>query len=95
VVNPERIKKMAEKNGYITEEVSAKTGEKVYDSIKNFGMGIARAKMEKSGFNWYANSPSTTPSLTNNSSNPTQLVLSQEPSPPKTSNESQPRSSSK
>lgn len=77
---------MAEKNGYITEEVSAKTGEKVYDSIKNFGMGIARAKMEKSGFNWYANSSSTATSQTNNSSNATQPVVSQDPSPPKTSN---------
>jgi len=95
VVNPERIRKMAEKNGYITEEVSAKTGEKVYDSIKNFGMGIARAKMEKSGFNWYANSPSTTSSLTNNSSNVAQSAVSQEPSPPKTSNDPQPRSSNK
>jgi hypothetical protein len=39
------------------EEVSAKTGEKVFDSIKDFGVGIARAKMEKLGLI----SPSSTP----------------------------------
>jgi hypothetical protein len=40
------------------EEVSAKTGEKVFDSIKDFGVSIARAKMEKLGLI----SPSPTPS---------------------------------
>lgn len=64
----QRIKKMAEKNGYITEEVSAKTGEKVDDSIKKFGIAIAKAKMEKMGISWSSSgsfnpsSQSTTPS---------------------------------
>jgi GTPase SAR1 family protein len=47
-----RIKNIAEKYNYISEEVSAKTGEKVFDSIKNFGIAIAKAKMEKSGILW-------------------------------------------
>ena len=67
----------------------------MYDSIKNFGMGIARAKMEKSGLNWFANSSSNPSSLSNSSSNATQPVVSQEPSPPKQVNEPQARSSSK
>lgn len=63
-----RIKKMAEKNGYITEEVSAKTGEKVDESIKKFGIAIAKAKMEKMGISWSSSgsfnpsSQTTTPS---------------------------------
>jgi hypothetical protein len=85
VVKPERIKNLADKNGYITEEVSAKTGDKVYDSIKNFGIAIARAKMEKNGINWYANSGQVTPTLTNNSSSSNQPPALQESSPPKTS----------
>jgi len=38
----QRINKLAEKYGYINEEVSAKTGLKVYDSIKKFGIDIAK-----------------------------------------------------
>jgi hypothetical protein len=38
--------------------VSAKTGTKVYDSIKNFGIDIAKEKMEKLGHSWFnSNSP--------------------------------------
>lgn len=55
---------MAEKYGYISEEVSAKTGNKVYDSIKNFGIDIAKEKMEKLGISWFntSNSPTHAPS---------------------------------
>jgi len=59
---------MAEKHGYTTEEVSAKTGEKAYDSIKDFGIAITRAKMEKNGINWFANSPSNAPTANSNNS---------------------------
>jgi len=67
---------MAEKNGYITEEVSAKTGDKVHDTIKNFGMNIARAKMEKSGLNWFANStaPTTFSSISGSTTNQSQNI---------------------
>lgn len=68
---------MAEKNGYTTEEVSAKTGDKVYDSIKNFGMSIARAKMQKSGLNWYANSSMSATISSNSSSTATQPQVTQ------------------
>ena len=83
VVKSERITKMADKHGYIVEEVSAKTGDKVYDSIKNFGIGIARAKMEKNGMNWFANSPPLTPTLTNSNSSSSQLPALQESNTPK------------
>jgi hypothetical protein len=44
--------------------VSAKSGEKVYDSIKDFGIAIAKAKLEKMGVPWSTvnNGPSYTPS---------------------------------
>ena len=32
--------------------MSAKTGEKVYDTIKNFGMKIVKSKMEGKGMAW-------------------------------------------
>jgi len=83
VVNPDRIKKMAEKHGYTNEEVSAKTGEKVYDSIKDFGIAIARAKMEKNGINWFANSPSNAPTANSNNSVSSQPPITQETPPPK------------
>ena len=55
----QRIKKLVEKYSYLSEEVSAKTGTKVYDSIKNFGIDIAKEKMEKSGINWYSSNNPT------------------------------------
>lgn len=48
----QRIKKIVDKYSYSTENVSAKTGEKVYDSIKNFGIAIAKSKLEKMGVSW-------------------------------------------
>lgn len=65
------MKKITEKYGYITENVSAKTGEKVYDAIKDFGIVIAKAKMEKMGVSWSSSSPQPafTPSPNSFSSN--------------------------
>ena len=37
--------------------MSAKTGDNVYETIKTFGMEIAKNKMEKQGINWFASSP--------------------------------------
>ena len=48
---------MAEKYGFATEEVSAKTGEKVFECIRDLGVGIAKTKMEKSGLTWYTQQP--------------------------------------
>jgi hypothetical protein len=42
--------------------VSAKTGEKVYDAIKDFGITIAKAKLEKMGMSWSSGAPQ--PALT-------------------------------
>lgn len=88
---------MADKLGYITEEVSAKTGDKVFDSIKNFGITIARAKMEKNGVSWFANSPQVAPgsSSNNNSSYSSQPQSQHEPSGAKTTSEPQSQASSK
>lgn len=58
-----KVKKIAEKYGFRTEEVSAKTGERVEDSIKTFGMEVAKAKLEKMGVPW------SSPSVSNNSNN--------------------------
>ncbi len=69
---------MAEKNGYLTEEVSAKSGDKVHDAIKNFGISIARAKMEKSGLYWFANSTAPTSFSSTPSSTTTQSQKAQE-----------------
>jgi hypothetical protein len=41
--------------------VSAKTGEKVHEAIKDFGIAIAKAKMEKMGVSW--STASSTPSI--------------------------------
>ena len=57
----QRIKKISEKYNYLTENVSAKTGERVQEAIKDFGIAIAKAKMEKMGVSW--STASSTPSI--------------------------------
>lgn len=57
-----------EKYGYSSTEVSAKTGDKVYDSIKDFGIAIAKAKMEKLGMSWFGSGVSNTTSSVPNQS---------------------------
>jgi hypothetical protein len=60
----QRINKLVEQHGFIHIEVSAKTGDKVYESIRDFGIGIAKTKMERLGISWFqtGNSPNTLPS---------------------------------
>ena len=71
----QRISKFTEKYGFNTVEVSAKNWDKVYESIKDFGIGIAKAKMEKMGISWF---------VTGGSSNLSSSQPISSSSPPKT-----------
>lgn len=62
------MNKLVEKYGYSTTEVSAKTGDKVYDSIKDFGIAIAKSKMEKMGMSWFGSGTTASTPVTNQSS---------------------------
>lgn len=56
--------------------MSAKTGDKVYDTIKEFGISLAKTKMEKMGISWFSTGTSA-PVTTGGSSEPSKKPVEQ------------------